>query len=87
MKPPLKITLLGGAVVWLKDEKATSCKFCKARIYWAITSAARNIPICKDESNNWFAHFANCNIKKQFASDGDRLDEILEQRNRDRRMI
>lgn len=90
MKNPQKITLLGGAQVYLKDDKPCHCKRCGAFIKWAITTNAKSIPVCKTDSGDWIAHFANCKYANYFrkdAGDGDRLDDILEQRNRERRRI
>lgn len=90
MNEPQKIILLGGVEVWHKGGKSTVCKKCGAWINWAITSKAKSIPICKNENDQWIAHFANCKYADVFRmkpGDGDRLDDELEQQRRERRKI
>ena len=77
-----EITLKGGARVVLKTNAWSECKKCKKPILWAVTAKnAKNIPICKDESEEWIAHFADCKFVKDFRK--GEPDDLSRQKTRD----
>jgi len=47
-------------ILSLRDEKIPTCRACKAEIRFAKTPRGKTMPISKNESGEWCAHFMLC---------------------------
>lgn len=79
-----EIILKGGAVVRLKNERATACKGCGAKIWFAYTMKNNKlIPIEETRDGEYQAHFASCPAAGNFRRSGRNTiaNQIREEEN------